>query len=64
MMSGKQIHTKDSSKMDFESTKTHECINPKRSNKKLLNREIQAHKSISEFEWLSKHIDMKIKIEV
>lgn len=28
-MSGKQIHTKDSSKMDFKSRKTDECINPR-----------------------------------
>ena len=63
-MSGKQIHTKDSYKLDFKSRKTYECINPNRSNKKPLNREIQAYKSISEFEWFSKHIDMKRKIEV
>ena len=64
MMSGKQIHTKGSSKMDFKRRKTDECINHKRSNKKPLNREMQAYKSISEFEWFSKHIDMKRKIEV
>lgn len=50
--------------MVFKGRNTDVCINYKKNNKNPLNREIQAYKSISEFEWLSKHIDMKRKIEV
>ena len=50
--------------MVFKGRNTDVCINYKKSNKKSLNREIQAHKTMSELEWLSKYIDVKRKIEV